>query len=96
MWLAVLWFFGSVTVACAASERGRSVLGWLLLSFLVTPVLSAIALLVLPKVGRAALPRDESGQPIAEDTYVRCPDCRELVRRDARKCKHCGTALTPQ
>ncbi|MCU0920185.1 MAG: zinc ribbon domain-containing protein [Burkholderiaceae bacterium] len=26
---------------------------------------------------------------------VRCPDCRELVRGDARKCKHCGSALTP-
>lgn len=30
------------------------------------------------------------------DTHVRCPDCRELVRKDARKCKHCGTALIPQ
>lgn len=29
-------------------------------------------------------------------THVRCPDCRELVRKDARKCKHCGTALIPQ
>lgn len=30
------------------------------------------------------------------DTHVRCPDCRELVRRDAKKCKHCGTGLIPQ
>jgi TM2 domain-containing membrane protein YozV len=30
------------------------------------------------------------------ETHVRCPDCRELVRKDARKCKHCGTALIPQ
>lgn len=29
-------------------------------------------------------------------THVRCPDCRELVRKDARKCKHCGTGLIPQ
>lgn len=28
-------------------------------------------------------------------THVNCPDCRELVRKDARKCKHCGTALVP-
>ena len=27
--------------------------------------------------------------------HVRCPECRELVRADARKCKHCGVALTP-
>lgn len=30
------------------------------------------------------------------ETHVRCPDCRELVMIDARKCKHCGTALVPQ
>jgi TM2 domain-containing membrane protein YozV len=30
------------------------------------------------------------------ETHVKCPDCRELVRRDARRCKHCGCALTPQ
>jgi hypothetical protein len=29
------------------------------------------------------------------DTHVRCPDCRELVLKDARKCKHCGCALVP-
>ena len=31
-----------------------------------------------------------------EDTHVKCPDCRELVLKDARKCKHCGCNLTPQ
>lgn len=29
------------------------------------------------------------------ETHVKCPDCRELVFKDARKCKHCGTALIP-
>jgi TM2 domain-containing membrane protein YozV len=29
-------------------------------------------------------------------THVKCPDCRELVFKDARKCKHCGTSLVPQ
>lgn len=30
------------------------------------------------------------------DTHVRCPDCRELVLREARVCKHCGCKLVPQ
>jgi hypothetical protein len=30
------------------------------------------------------------------DTHVRCPDCRELVRKEATKCKHCGCTLIPQ
>jgi hypothetical protein len=31
-----------------------------------------------------------------ENTHVKCPDCRELVLKDARKCKHCGCNLIPQ
>lgn len=48
-----------------------------------------------------ALLRLSSHRPQADperptpDTHVRCPDCRELVRADARKCRHCGTALIP-
>ncbi len=26
---------------------------------------------------------------------VNCPECKELIRSDARKCKHCGSAVTP-
>lgn len=29
------------------------------------------------------------------ETHVKCPECRELVLKDARKCKHCGAALIP-
>lgn len=25
-----------------------------------------------------------------------CPECREPIRADARKCKHCGSAVEPQ
>jgi len=31
-----------------------------------------------------------------ENTHVKCPDCRELILKDARKCKHCGCILIPQ
>jgi hypothetical protein len=30
------------------------------------------------------------------DTHVRCPDCKELVRKEATVCKHCGCKLRPQ
>jgi uncharacterized paraquat-inducible protein A len=29
-------------------------------------------------------------------THVKCPDCRELVLKDANVCKHCGCKLVPQ
>ncbi len=37
----------------------------------------------------------KSGAP-NPDTHVKCPDCREFVLKDARKCKHCGCNLIPQ
>jgi hypothetical protein len=30
------------------------------------------------------------------DTHVKCPDCRELVLKEANVCKHCGCKLIPQ
>ena len=40
-------------------------------------------------------PAVQVSDPNAPDpsTHVRCPDCRELVRFDATKCKHCGAGL---
>ena len=29
-------------------------------------------------------------------THVKCSECSELVLSDARKCKHCGSALVPK
>jgi hypothetical protein len=48
-----------------------------------------------PTCGNATLVPASMGEP-SPDTHVRCPDCAELVRREARKCKHCGCALIPQ
>jgi hypothetical protein len=48
-----------------------------------------------PTCGHAPLILAESGE-ISSDTHIRCTDCAELVRREAKKCKHCGCALVPQ
>lgn len=90
------WLVLAVVVAFVAGSRGRSHFGWLLLSLALSPVIGLILVLVLPAQGDAVVGRDESGQVITAKTHVRCPDCRELVRADARKCKHCGIALIPQ
>lgn len=48
-----------------------------------------------PTCGKATLIPAEAAE-VSPDTHVKCPDCAELVRREARKCKHCGCALIPQ
>lgn len=30
------------------------------------------------------------------NTHVKCPDCRELIYKDAKKCRYCGCPLKPQ
>ncbi len=79
------WFLavvGCVVTYMAAKSRGRSGWWWLL------GWLGLVFVLVLP----SQLRDPEAPNP---ETHVRCPDCRELVRHDARKCKHCGAALVP-
>ena len=40
--------------------------------------------------------RMQSMKPLENVRQVNCPDCRELIRFDARKCKHCGSYVDPQ
>ena len=90
------WLVCSIVIGVIASSRGRSGFGWFLIATLLSPLIGLILVLVFPKRGQAATAVDEAGEKITTESHVRCPDCRELVRKDARKCKHCGTALIPQ
>jgi hypothetical protein len=87
MEIAFFWFFFAVICGIAAARSGRSGFGYFLLACLISPLLCFLLLVVL---GR---PRADAPSP---DTHVKCPDCRELVLRDARVCKHCGCKLVPQ
>lgn len=70
-----------------AEAKGRSTPGWFILGFLF-PVLAMLAVGLMPNI------KEDASKPTPK-THVKCPECRELVLRDARKCKHCGTALVP-
>ncbi|WP_124470767.1 hypothetical protein [Burkholderia ubonensis] len=85
----LLWFVFSVAVALLANKRGRSGVAWFVIAVITSPLIAAIFLLVLRDVSV----RFDAPTP---ETHVKCPDCRELVLRDARKCKHCGCTLIPQ
>ena len=89
MEFVVFWVLFSVAVGILASNRGRSGVGWFFLSLCLSPLLGLIFVLVSSNL------KVTSAGPTPE-THVKCPDCRELVLRDASKCKHCGTKLIPQ
>lgn len=85
----LFWFLFSIAVGILASNRGRSGFGWFLISLLISPLLGLIFVLVLKNLKNFP-------DGVSPESHLRCPDCRELVRKDARKCKHCGCSLIPQ
>lgn len=93
MEIVLIWFVGAIAVGVGASSRGRSGFGWFILSLLISPLLTLILLLVMPNLAEKAAA--EATKPNA-DTHVKCPDCAELVLKEAKVCKHCGCKLVPQ
>jgi Mn2+/Fe2+ NRAMP family transporter len=77
-----------IVVAILAGSKGRSFLGFLLLSLVFTPVVGLIvALIVLPRSPNAEEVLRQIGQG------RKCPFCAEIVEQEAAVCRHCGRAL---
>jgi hypothetical protein len=69
-------------VGVAATSRGRSFWAWLLLSVVLSPIVALILLILLPKT-----------EIRGADTHKQCPECKETILKDARKCRYCGSQL---
>ena len=54
MEIAFVWIAWSIVVSIIANSRGRSWLGWLLLSFFITPILMNILVMCLPRIGNTS------------------------------------------
>jgi hypothetical protein len=92
--LLAFWILCSIVVGVIANSRGRGTLTWFFVSVLISPLLALILVLVMGRPPGSPDPANPEAP--REETHVRCPACRELVRKDARKCKHCGEALVPE
>ena len=90
------WLGFAILVGILAGKRGRMGFGWFVLAVVFSPLLMGLLVLVLPDLKAKAAAAAAAAEAPNAQTHVRCPDCRELVRIDARKCKHCGSALVPQ
>ena len=90
MEIALFWVALSIAVGAYGASKGRSGVGWFFLAVLISPLLAGIFCAIA-----ADLKNKKPTEP-NHKTHVKCPDCRELVLIDAKKCKHCGCALVPQ
>jgi cytochrome bd-type quinol oxidase subunit 2 len=84
----ILWLGCAIFCWVVANSKGRFAGVWFLLG-LVFGIFALIAVAALPSV----LPPKDAPNP---KTHVKCPDCRELVLKDANVCRHCHCKLIPQ
>lgn len=89
--VGVVYFWLALSFAAGlwARRRGRSGLGWFAGSLVFSPVVGFAYLAVLDDLAPPA------GAPDPR-THVKCPDCAELVRAEARVCRYCGCRLVAQ
>jgi len=82
-------FVSALFTGLVAALKNRNGTYWFVLGF-IFPILAPIVLLLF----KETIKIDDS-QPTPE-THVKCPECKELVLKEAIKCKHCGCKLLPQ
>lgn len=102
MELVIFYLIACAVVAVVAQSRGRFALGWGCLAVLISPLLALVLVLALkaPRETRGVAPGAGAfhgqGQDLGQGEVRRpCPDCAELVLVQARKCRYCGSAITP-
>lgn len=87
--LIFFWLALSVLCGVLASKNNRSGFGYFILALIISPLLCGLLLLIIGK-------RADETPPAIEDQRIKCPECAELILKEAKKCKHCGSVLTPE
>jgi hypothetical protein len=89
MILVVIWLLFGVVAGIVMNNKGRSGCGGFALGFLLGPFGLIIALVL----GSDQVQIEKS--ELRSGKMRKCPHCAELIRREASKCRYCGSEVPP-
>ena len=81
------WLVMAMIVAFIADSKGRNWFGWALYGFIIWPI--ALVHVLATTSSQAAQDR----MALESGAKARCPQCAELIRREAKVCPHCQRDL---
>ena len=88
MMLVFGWIFLAFMVGALAKGNGHKFWDYFSISCLLSP---AVGIIWLFAVGKNHEALEQRG--IKAQILVRCPFCKETIKSDAIKCKHCGSDI---
>jgi len=87
--LLIIWVLFGIAAAMVMSNKGRSGCGGFAMGFLLGPIGLIIALVM------GADHREMEKTELASGNMRKCPQCAEVIRVEAKKCRFCGSDVPP-